>query len=241
MTPIKTLLASLCVLILAAWVPLETSNNSVTRLSYEGTDFCSGVVVQRLNPEWVNMATAAHCAEATSFFIPKTIYFPNGESRTIRIRVFPAIRIKQNKVDEYGNVTVSLDMHADFAGWNKEFDVAIYKVFDAGYTSPATLSLSEPRYGEKVYSMGMPMAVWGSINEGVISKPRLGKVQGLPEFIPLDAIVHTAYMRPGISGGGLFDAGGALIGLTNWGLPGGPFLATRVSHVIDLLEKVNED
>ena len=57
-----TALVALSVLILAAWTPLETSNNSVVRLSLDEQDFCSGVVISE---EY--MVTAAHCADATGF------------------------------------------------------------------------------------------------------------------------------------------------------------------------------
>lgn len=237
-----TALVALSVFILAAWTPLETSNNSVVRLSLDDRDFCSGVIVERVNEDWVYMATASHCADATASPAEEKIYLPHGGYKIRYYTIYPKLRILQDKVDEEGKVTVSINMDASFVRADPANDVAIYLVFDAGFTQPATLNVGPVKYGDKVYAMGMPMAIWGTISEGSVSKPRLGKTQGIPEYIPEDAIVHTAYMKGGISGGGLFNDTGALIGLTNWGLAGGPYLATRVSHVIDLLEEIrNED
>ncbi len=240
MNKIGTAFVAFCILFLAAWSPLETSNNSVTRLSLDDRDFCSGVIVERINEDFVYMATAAHCADATAIPAEKKIYLPNGSYKIKYYSIYPKLRIKQDKVDENGNVISSVDMDASFVQEDTVNDVAIYIVYDAGFTVPASLFVSDVKYGDKVYAMGMPLAIWGTISSGEVSKPRLGKVQGLPEYIPQDAIVHTAYMKGGISGGGLFNEHGALIGLTNWGLPGGPYLATRVSHVIDLLKEIRQ-
>lgn len=236
-----TALAAFSVLLLAAWTPLETSNNSVVRLSVDDRDFCSGVIVERINEDWVYMATAAHCADASATPVEEKIYLPNGSYKIRYFTIYPQLRILQDKVDEEGKVTISVDMAASFVRADPVNDVAIYLVYDAGYMKPSPVWLGSVKYGDKVYAMGMPLSIWGTISSGEVSKPRLGKVEGLPEYIPQDAIVHTAYMKSGISGGGLFNDKGELIGLTNWGVAGGPYLATRVSHVIDLLEEINSE
>lgn len=232
----------LTTIFLTAWTPLETSNNSVVRLSMGDRDFCSGVVVEQVNKDFVYMATAAHCAEATSEWVETKVYLPTGKFKLVSKKVFPPIRVKQNKVTVDGKEIVFVNADARFVRWDVYNDVAIYKVLaPEGIFKPAPLNPNNVSYGDKVYAMGMPQAIWGTISSGEVTKPRLGNTQGVPNYIPQDAIVHTAYMRPGISGGGLFNDRGELIGLTNWGLPGGPFMATRISHVIDLLKVIHED
>ena len=230
------------VLFLAAWTPLETSNNSVVRLSAYDRDFCSGVVVSRIDEDWVYVATAAHCAEATAIPMEEKVYLPNGKFKIKYYTAYPEIRVKQDKMSSEGIVGISINAAGHFVREDMANDVAIYKVLaPVGYVIPATLAVYEVKYGDKVYAMGMPFGIFGTISPGEVTKPRLGKIDNMPTYIPADAIVHTAYMKPGISGGGLFDAEGNLIGLTNWGQSGGPYIATRVSHVIDLLKVINEN
>ena len=234
----------LTVLFLSAWTPVETSNKSIVRLSLDGKDFCSGVIVERIDADFVYMATAAHCADATSKIKSVKVELPNGQVKEKFLNIFPPLRIKTDIVDEEGNVTVSIEADGRFVKLTNIFDVAIYRVYapvEMVPWEPARFGDGHVKYGDKVYSMGMPFALWGTVSDGIVSKPRVGKVQGIPEFIPQDAIVHTAYMKPGISGGGLFNDRGELIGLTNWGQSGGPYLATRVSHVIDLLKEIKNE
>ena len=232
-----TALVALSVLILAAWTPLETSNNSVVRLSLDEQDFCSGVVISE---EY--MVTAAHCADATAIPSEKKVYRPDGKFDIKYFTSYPALQIKQDRTTEDGRVYLILETEATFVRSDPVYDVAIYRIVSyPGLFNPAPLSTTEVKYGDKVYAMGMPMAIWGTISSGEVSKPRLGNTQSIPPYIPQDAIVHTAYMKGGISGGGLFNDKGELIGLTNWGLAGGPYMATRVSHVIDLLNEVKNE
>lgn len=238
---IASLAILLTVIFLSAWTPLETSNNSVVRLSLNDRDFCSGIIVERVNEDWAYMATAAHCADSTAIPSEEKIYLPNGSYKTRYYTIYPRLRILQDKVNENGEITISTDMDAAFVRSDHINDVAIYLVFDAGYMKASPMGVGKIKYGDKVYAMGMPMAIWGTISSGEVTKPRIGRTQGLPPFIPQDAIMHTAFMKPGISGGGLFNDKGELIGLTNWGVAGGPYLATRVSHVIDLLEEIKSE
>ncbi len=237
MNKVLTALVAFSILVLAAWAPLETSNNSVVRLSLDERDFCSGVIVSE---EY--MATAAHCADSTAIPVEEKVYLPNGKFTIKYYTVYPDIEVKQNRVGDNGVTYLVLTTKAYFVRSDPSNDVAIYRVESyPGLFVPVVLSTADIRYGDKVYAMGMPLAIWGTISSGEVAKPRLGNVQGLPDYIPQDAIVHTAYMKPGISGGGLFNDKGELIGLTNWGISGGPYLATRVSHVIDLLKEIKNE
>lgn len=233
----------LTVVFLAAWSPLETSNESIIRLSINDQDFCSGAVVSKSKKNFSYVATAAHCAAGTAQSVLVKTELPNGETQSKYIKTFPQIEIKQDRVDSEGNVYLSVSSVAYFVRYDLVYDVAIYKIASTpGLFKPVKLSTTKVHYGDKVYSMGMPLALWGTIADGIISKPKLGNVQGIPDFIPRDAIVHTAFMKPGSSGGALLNDQGELIGLTNWSGPnGGPNLATRVSHVIDLLKVISNE
>ncbi len=95
---------------------------------------------------------------------------------------------------------------------------------------------AEPvKYGDKVYTVGFPMGFTQTVAEGLISKPKLYYDFGNGK---LAVMIFTAYMAPGSSGGGLFNDNGELIGITNWGKAGGPYLASPVSNVINLLKEL---
>lgn len=62
--------------------------------------------------------------------------------------------------------------------------------------------------GERVYTIGSPKGLEGSLAEGIIS--------GLREHRGVDVVQTTAPISPGSSGGGLFDSAGNLIGITTF-------------------------
>jgi TPR repeat protein len=73
--------------------------------------------------------------------------------------------------------------------------------------------LEDLKIGQKVFAIGSPQGLENTISEGIIS--------GFRKFDGGTRIQITAPITHGSSGGGLFDADGALIGITTSGLKGG--------------------
>jgi tetratricopeptide (TPR) repeat protein len=101
---------------------------------------------------------------------------------------------------------------------NERTDIAILQ-FDATET-PAVKGLGdsdELQVGDEIYTIGAPVGLEGTIAGGNISNP-LQTIDG-ERFIQF-----TAPISPGSSGGGLFDAGGEVVGITaaTRNIPSGP-------------------
>ncbi len=96
----------------------------------------------------------------------------------------------------------------DFLDIDESADIAVLQ-FDASDTpSVKGLGDSDALYvGEQVYEIGTPVGLAGTVSVGSISNP-LQKLNG-KHFIQF-----TAPISPGSSGGGLFDTGGEIIGIT---------------------------
>jgi S1-C subfamily serine protease len=69
-------------------------------------------------------------------------------------------------------------------------------------------SINSLEVGERVYTVGNPKGLTNSLAEGLIS--------GLRNIRQISYIQTSAAVSPGSSGGGLFDAQGALIGVTTF-------------------------
>ena len=73
-------------------------------------------------------------------------------------------------------------------------------------------SFEDLKIGEPVYAIGSPAGLENSISEGIISGKRHARGSSW--------IQTTAAISPGSSGGGLFDKGGNLIGITTFKIAG---------------------
>ena len=114
---------------------------------------------------------------------------------------------------------------ADVTGFwavTRECDIAILSVkvpFDKAALAPK-LAAELPRPGEKVYVFGAPLALSGSISDGIVSAIRLGKELEAAKPLGYEAdsvwIQTTAPISPGNSGGPIFNAGGEVLGLATW-------------------------
>jgi hypothetical protein len=109
-----------------------------------------------------------------------------------------------------------------FWGVSRECDVALLSVkVPAEKAALAPKIAAElPRPGEKVYAFGAPLALSGSISDGIVSAVRHGKeIDGAkqlgyePESIWIQT---TAPISPGNSGGPIVNAAGQVLGLATW-------------------------
>jgi S1-C subfamily serine protease len=116
-----------------------------------------------------------------------------------------------------GNIEVTLsDKHqykAQVVGVDKGHDLALIKI-DAPNLVPATLAETSSglTVGQRVYAIGNPFGLSGTMTRGIISAIR--SVRG-PENNPIeDAIQTDASVNPGNSGGPLLNSRGEVIGIT---------------------------
>jgi S1-C subfamily serine protease len=126
--------------------------------------------------------------------------------------------LTNNHVIENGQkVEVTLyDKHqykAQVVGVDKGHDLALIKI-DAPNLVPATLAETSSglTVGQRVYAIGNPFGLSGTMTRGIISAIR--SVRG-PEQNPIeDAIQTDASVNPGNSGGPLLNSRGEVIGVT---------------------------
>jgi len=120
-------------------------------------------------------------------------------------------------IDNAQRVEVTLyDKHkykATVVGVDKGHDLALLQINNAPDLQPATLSESQGlTVGQRVYAIGNPFGLSGTMTRGIISAIR--SIRG-PGNSPIeDAIQTDAAVNPGNSGGPLLNSRGEVIGIT---------------------------
>src|SRR5258707_4712751 len=120
-------------------------------------------------------------------------------------------------IDNAQKVEVTLsDKHkykATVVGVDKAHDLALLQINNAPDLQPATLAESANlAVGQRVYAIGNPFGLSGTMTRGIISAIR--SIRG-PGNSPIeDAIQTDAAVNPGNSGGPLLNSRGAVIGVT---------------------------
>jgi S1-C subfamily serine protease len=100
---------------------------------------------------------------------------------------------------------------AEVVGTDKTHDLALLKI-SAPDLVPATLaSSSDLVVGQKVYAIGNPFGLSGTMTRGIISSIR--SIRGSEEAPIEDAIQTDAAINPGNSGGPLLNSRGEVIGI----------------------------
>ena len=102
---------------------------------------------------------------------------------------------------------------AKVVGTDKTHDLALLQI-DAPNLEPVTLAnSSDLAVGQKVYAIGNPFGLSGTMTRGIISSIR---TIGSPEGGPIeDAIQTDAAINPGNSGGPLLNSRGEVIGINS--------------------------
>ena len=120
-------------------------------------------------------------------------------------------------IDNAQRVEVTLsDKHkykATVVGVDKAHDLALLQINNAPDLQPATLAESTSlTVGQRVYAIGNPFGLSGTMTRGIISAIR--SIRG-PGNSPIeDAIQTDAAVNPGNSGGPLLNSRGEVIGVT---------------------------
>jgi S1-C subfamily serine protease len=120
-------------------------------------------------------------------------------------------------IDNAQRVEVTLfDKHkykATVVGVDKGHDLALLQISNAPNLQPATLAESQSlTVGQRVYAIGNPFGLSGTMTRGIISAIRSIRVA---DNNPIeDAIQTDAAVNPGNSGGPLLNSRGEVIGIT---------------------------
>ena len=216
-----------------AWSLKEAHVQANTTLVEVG-EYCSGTVIDK---ERGLVVTAAHCTDdslVTDWF---DVTRPNGEVVQGHRTYFKPIEITIWNFDDQGNVTGTQKYSTEVLKASYPGDVAILRSIAASpFTNEVKLSSTPATFGDTVYTVGNPLMLLGAVAQGTVTKPQYTFASNRGD---VNAIVFDAMMAPGSSGGGLFNDAGEMIGLTNWARPGGPYLASPVRNVLDLLKDLN--
>ena len=107
----------------------------------------------------------------------------------------------------------------DVIAADPQSDIAVVRAHELSGLTPISVgSSANLRIGQPVVAVGSPLALDGTVTDGVISAlnrpvcPRLRADNGLVAF---DAIQTDAALNPGNSGGALVDENGRLIGINS--------------------------
>ncbi|HVH89507.1 MAG TPA: trypsin-like peptidase domain-containing protein [Terriglobales bacterium] len=121
---------------------------------------------------------------------------------------------------------------ADVIGADRQKDLAVIQI-PAKNLSSATLGDSKSlEVGQKVYAIGNPFGLSGTMTRGIISSIR--SVRG-PEGNGIDQAIQTdAAINPGNSGGPLLNSHGEVIGINSMILTGGAEQSAGVGFAIPI-------
>ena len=109
-----------------------------------------------------------------------------------------------------------------FCAVSPETDIAILNVKIPAEKAAGALKIAAelPKPGEQVYAFGSPLALSGSISDGIVSAVRRGKEIEAAAQLGYKAdslwIQTTAPISPGNSGGPIVDAAGEVLGLATF-------------------------
>lgn len=118
--------------------------------------------------------------------------------------------------------------HARPVACSEASDLALLAITPDHPLPFARLAKTRPAVGDRVFAIGSPYELEGSLSEGVVSQLR--ELRGTP------LIQTTAQISAGSSGGGLFLKTGELVGITEMTLEGGQglnfaVLATEITNL----------
>ena len=120
---------------------------------------------------------------------------------------------------------------ADIVGTDPQHDLAVIQISERAVT-PASLGDSRNLVvGQKVYAIGNPFGLSGTMTRGIISSIR--SVRGRGGYID-EAIQTDAAINPGNSGGPLLNSRGEVIGINSMILTGGAEQSAGIGFAIPI-------
>ena len=122
--------------------------------------------------------------------------------------------------------------NAAVVGFDRQQDLAVIQI-QAPDLQPITLGDSKPlKVGQKVYAIGNPFGLAGTMSQGIISSIRLVRE---PEGGRIDDAIQTdAAINPGNSGGPLLNSRGDVIGINTMIYTGGANQSSGIGFAIPI-------
>ncbi|MBP3581215.1 MAG: serine protease [Clostridia bacterium] len=154
---------------------------------------------------------------SSSEIIIITNYHVVYSANTLPNNVFETI-----KVTLFGELS-NYSTEATFVGGSRTYDIAVLKVTDTeafknANATAARVNTAAPKIGISVFAIGNSKGFGISTTTGIISRNNdLVKMNIANEDSKYRLLRHSAMITGGNSGGGLFNAQGELIGITNGG------------------------
>jgi S1-C subfamily serine protease len=134
-------------------------------------------------------------------------------------------------IENSNRLNVSLldgnEFPGEVIGMDKETDIAIIKIFAAGFT-PIKLGVSgDLKIGQLVIAIGNPLGYQHSVSVGVLSG--VGRTMRTPGGKLIDDILQSdAALNPGNSGGPMIDTNGEVIGINTAIIPNAQSLSFSI-------------
>jgi S1-C subfamily serine protease len=121
---------------------------------------------------------------------------------------------------------------ADVIGTDRSHDLAVLQI-KGGAVTPAVLGDSKPlQVGQKVFAIGNPFGLAGTMTRGIISSLRPIRT---PDGASIDEAIQTdAAINPGNSGGPLLNSHGEVIGINSMIATGGSNQSAGIGFAIPI-------
>ena len=186
-------------------VEVPSTNGSTVGVSYSG-------VVQQVEDSVVAITTES---VATNYFFRQ--YVTQGAGSGVVLSADGYIVTNYHVINGAQQITVTTSdgtaYSATLVGTDASNDIAVLKVDAKGLTPAVLGDSSKLAVGDAVLAIGNPLGTLsGTVTDGIIS--------ALEREVTIDGNTMTllqtsAAVNPGNSGGGLFNAGGELVGIVN--------------------------
>src|ERR1700737_4650951 len=180
--------------------------------AYDSEEQQNIAVYKKALPSVVNILSTAVAFDFFYGAVPQ-----QGQGSGFILKKQRHILTNNHVIDNAQKVEVTLsDKHkykATVVGVDKAHDLALLQINNAPDLQPATLAESTSlTVGQRVYAIGNPFGLSGTMTRGIISAIR--SIRG-PGNSPIeDAIQTDAAVNPGNSGGPLLNSRGEVIGIT---------------------------
>ncbi|MDC0037582.1 S1C family serine protease [Alphaproteobacteria bacterium] len=114
-------------------------------------------------------------------------------------------------------------------GYNESYDLALIKISNSN-ANPLPLISPSVDIGQKIFAIGNPLGLEGTISDGIIS--------GLREFQDFSVLQISAPISPGNSGGPVVNENGDVVGVATFTMSEGQNInfAVPVKYLKELLE-----
>ncbi len=191
----------------------QVSSSSTTSTSTSSSASTTSAVVKEVADSVVEIATES---VVTGNFAQQ--YVQNGAGSGVIISEDGYIITNYHVIDGASTITVTLrdgttNYTAKLIGGDEDQDIALLKIDATGLTAATFGDSSSLSVGDYVIAIGNPLGeLGGTVTDGIISA--LAREVTI-ENTNMTLLQTNAQISPGNSGGGLFNANGELIGITN--------------------------